>query len=241
MARHPPGGRRALLQPGRWPSLPPPLARSFFESRPDRLARSLLGCLLVRQIEGQPPCGGVIVETEAYDGAADLASHARFGRTARTASMFGPGGHAYVFLVYGMHSCLNVVSGPDGGPGAVLVRALAPRFGSELMRQLRGRPHDAAVRLAAGPGRLGQALAIDRTLDGVDLTEPRGPLWLAAPPLEVAASLRHDGVAVGRRVGVAYAGPPWAQMPWRFGWRDHAALSRPFAAAAGRPPRGGDG
>lgn len=178
-------------------------------------------------------CVGAIVETEAYDGPADLASHARFGRTSRTATMFGPAGRAYVYLVYGMHWLFNVVSGPGDVPGAVLVRALAPLAGLPVMAARRGHPRDAADRLAAGPGRLTQALAVDGTLDGADLSR-RGPLWLAAPPPDVARGLAEAGIAVGPRIGVSYAAPPWADRPWRFGWRDHPALSRPFPPA----PRG---
>lgn len=174
---------------------------------------------------------GAIVETEAYDGPADRASHARFGRTPRTASMFGPGGHAYVYRIYGLHSCLNVVSGPEGRPGAVLVRALAPFHGEAEMRARRGRPHDAAERLAAGPGRLSEAFGIGRELDGLDLTV-EGVLWLAPRPPLLARALRAAGVAVGPRVGVAYAGPVWSGRPWRFGWKGHPSLSRPFPASA---------
>jgi len=202
-----------------------------------QLARSLLGCVVVRVAPEGTLTAGAIVETEAYDGPADLASHARFGRTARTAPMFGAGGHAYVYLIYGLHTCLNVVSGPEGRAGAVLVRALAPLLGEAVMRERRGRPHDAAARLAAGPGRLTQALAIGRELDGHDLTLPH-QLWLAGPPAAISRRLRQDGIAVGPRIGVAYAGPRWATRPWRFGWRGHAALSRPFPGAAGEAGRG---
>lgn len=221
IARYPP--------PREGPSFPLPLGRDFFERSPVRLARDLLGCQLLRLEEGRLS-GGLIVETEAYDGPADLASHARFGRTSRNRAMFGPGGHAYVYLVYGMHTCLNVVSGPPGVPGAVLIRALAPCIGEEAMRLRRGRPHEGVARLAAGPGRLAQALAIDRSLDGLDLTAA-GPLWLAAPPRGTIRALRRAGVVLGPRVGVHYAGSDWGLRPWRMGWRGHPSLSRPFPPA----------
>ncbi len=208
------------------------LDRDFFDRPVVDLARDLLGCVIVRRAPGAPECSVVIVETEAYDGPADLASHSRFGRTARTATMFGPGGRAYVYLVYGIHRCLNVVAGPDGAPGAVLVRAAAPLEGTAEMAARRGHPSTAPARLAAGPGLVTQALGVGLDLDATDLTRP-GPLWLAAPPPDVSAGLAGAGIVAGPRIGVEYAGPPWADLPWRFGWRGHPALSRPFPRAAG--------
>lgn len=188
----------------------------------------------MRRSDEDGDCSAVIVETEAYDGPADQASHARFGRTPRTATMFGPGGRAYVYLVYGIHRCLNVVAGPDGIPEAVLVRAAAPLDGVAAMAARRGHPSTAPVRLAAGPGLLTQALGVGLDLDGADLTRP-GALWLAAAPPDVQAALAAAGISSGPRIGVAYAGPGWADRPWRFGWRGHPALSRPFP----RPLAGG--
>ncbi len=170
---------------------------------------------------------GIIVETEAYGGAADRASHARAGLTRRTAPMFGPPGHAYIYLVYGLHSCLNVVAEVDGIAGAVLVRAMRPSDGLELMRARRGRPGDPDERLAAGPARVCQALAVDRTLDGHDLTSGDA-LWLEDPGPGERSRSRAAGIETGPRVGVAYAGDGWAERPWRFGLRGDASLSRPF-------------
>jgi DNA-3-methyladenine glycosylase len=208
--------------------------RSFCDRPSSALAPALLGLLVVRE-HPDGLAAGRIVETEAYGGPADRASHARAGRTARTASMFGPAGHAYVYLVYGMHHCLNVVSDEDEVAGAVLIRALEPVAGVALMARRRGLPADAPARLAAGPARLCRALAIDRALDGEDLvTSPR--LWLAhdtpagppdAPPDDEGSSLR-PAVVTGPRVGVTYAGEDWAARPWRFGLRGHRSLSRPF-------------
>ena len=188
-------------------------------------ARSLLGVFLVRDDDGRRI--GRIVETEAYAGPSDRASHARAGRTPRTSVMFGPPGQAYVYLVYGMHHCLNVVCGADGAAAAVLIRALEPMAGLERMRERRGRTAGPTSRMAAGPARLCQALEIDRTFSGHDLTA-RGRLWLAAPTTPVT-----DGEIVsGPRIGVEYAGTEWSTRPWRFGIAESPSLSRPFGTAA---------
>ncbi len=165
----------------------------------------------------------MIVETEAYGGPDDLASHARAGKTRRTTPMFGQVGHAYVYLVYGMHECLNVVAyAPPAEAGAVLIRAIEPRVGVELMRVRRGRPSDPVARLCSGPAKLCQAMAVGRDFDGHDLlTEER--LWLAAPDARVDAA----DVGTGPRVGVAYAGADWSARPWRFWLAGHPSVSRP--------------
>lgn len=193
------------------------------------VARALPGVMLVRRT-AEGLSAGVIVEVEAYGGPQDLASHARAGRTARTAPMFGPPGRAYVYLVYGMHHCLNVVTDDEGTAGAVLLRALEPVQGVQLMRSRRGRPLDPPERLAAGPARLCQALAVDRSLDGHDLTLG-AQLWLAWPGEGAYRARRAAGLSVGPRVGVGYAGGGWAQRPWRFGLAGSAAISAPFPAA----------
>jgi DNA-3-methyladenine glycosylase len=192
------------------------------------VAEELLGAILVHDA----PDGVVaarLVEVEAYDGPEDRASHARFGRTSRTAPMFGPPGHAYVFLVYGLHHCLNVVTGVDGRPEAILLRAAAPLAGIDLMRRRRGRPHEPDARLAAGPGRLGVAFAIDRGLNGADLTIGRLRLVAADPALGGAdAALGGTAIRVARgpRIGIAYAGEPWASVPWRFHAAGDPSVSR---------------
>jgi DNA-3-methyladenine glycosylase len=161
------------------------------------------------------------VETEAYGGPADRASHARAGLTRRTAPMHGPVGHAYVYLVYGMHYCLNVVARAEpAAAGAVLIRALEPVEGVELMRARRGLTKDPDRRLCSGPARLCQALAIDRTFDAHDLTAGAG-LWLAAGGLEPGES-----VAAGPRIEVAYARDGWADRPWRFWLAGNPSVSR---------------
>ena len=182
-------------------------------------ARGLLGVRLVRRAAGGLSVGR-IVETEAYVGPEDRASHARAGRTARTAPMFGQVGHAYVYLVYGMHYCLNVVGYRDAESGAVLIRAVEPLEGIEAMRTRRGRPLEAAARLCAGPARLCQAFAVDRRFDGHDLTTGQ-ELWLA----EAAGPLA-QAVNSGTRIGVDYAGEGWADRPWRFWLAGNPSVSR---------------
>jgi DNA-3-methyladenine glycosylase len=178
------------------------LAAAFYAEDAVSVARKLLGCALVHGGRA-----GIIVETEAYLGPDDLASHARFGPTARTSVMFGPGGVSYVYLCYGIHHMFNIVTGGRGEGQAVLIRAIAPYVGL---------PDDAA--LGRGPGKVTQALALDRRHDRRDLTAPGRDLF-------VAAALVPPRIARGPRIGVAYAGA-WAQRPLRFWWRDHAAVSR---------------
>ena len=206
------------------PEQPPvPLSRDFFARETEEVARDLLGTWLVRDgPEGLT--GGPIVETEAYGGPEDRASHTRAGRTKRTAPMFGPVGHAYVYLVYGMHECLNVVAYKDREAGAVLIRAIEPRLGVDVMRARRSGRADAAARLASGPARLCQALAITRTFDGRDLLAG-ADLWLASPPSQQASTPLE--VAAGGRIGVDYAGPGWADRPWRFWIAGNPAVSKP--------------
>jgi DNA-3-methyladenine glycosylase len=198
------------------PSLPPVtlaqlradrLPRSFYARDVAEVARALVGCAIVHRERA-----AVIVETEAYGGPDDLASHARFGPTARNAAMFGPPGHAYVYLCYGTHQMFNISTGTDGIASAVLIRATAPLLGTAL---------DAAI--GRGPGKLTAALGIDRSLDRLDLIAAGSPLWLAALPHVPGATI---ALAVGPRVGVDYAGP-WAELPLRFAWRGHPCVSRP--------------
>ena len=194
--------------------LPPRIAsRAWFDRPSAEVARDLLGCTLVHAApEGL--VAGRLVEVEAYQGPEDLAAHSSRGRTARNAVMFGPPGHLYVYLVYGLHHCANVVCGPASKPEAVLLRAAQVTYGSELARARRGGV--AGRRLASGPGNLGQAFGIDRSLNGVDLTD--GPVWLAEgkPPRRVVRR---------PRVGVDYAGA-WAARPLRFLDADDRHVSR---------------
>ena len=183
---------------------------------------------------------GRIVEVEAYVGEDDAASHARFGRTARNAVMFGPPGIAYVYLVYGMHECLNVVTEPAGRAAAVLIRAVEPVDGAAAMRAarlvhaLRRRAFDDAARdraalrigalpsarIAAGPGLVAAAFSVSMGETGADLLDPGGSLHL-----EPGAPVRR--VVAGPRVGIGYAPEPWRSMPWRFVDPDSSARSTP--------------
>lgn len=168
------------------------LSRAYFERDTLLVARGLLGKRMVRRRDGTSLYGR-IVEVEAYAGFKDRASHASRGRTARTEVMFGPAGVAYVYLVYGMHHCLNIVTERAGYPAAVLVRAVE---------------HD--NRLIDGPGRVCRLFQIDRSLNGADLTRGRD-LWV-----EDSGELVEQGeIAALPRVGVDYAGE-WAAKPWRF-------------------------
>jgi DNA-3-methyladenine glycosylase len=170
------------------------LAASELPVETRALARALIGCILVRESpEGRT--AGRIVETEAYP-PRDPACHAFSGRTARNATLFGPPHRAYVYLIYGRSWCFNLASEPDGTGAGVLVRALEPFEGIALMERRRGtgRIRD----LCRGPGRLAQALAIDRGLDGLDLDRGRR-LWLAAPPIPLGR------VRVSPRIGLSRA------------------------------------
>ena len=192
------------------------LERAWFDRPSAALARDLLGCRLVHAA-AEGAVGGRIVEVEAYRGPEDLAAHSSRGLTPRNAVMFGAPGHLYVYLVYGLHHCLNVVAGPGDKPEAVLIRALALDEGVNLARARRG----ASVpdrRLASGPGNVGQALGVDRTLNGANLLGD--VVWIEA----------RDGpaprIASGPRVGVDYAGD-WAARPLRFWISDDPHVSRP--------------
>ncbi len=155
------------------------LPRGFYARSALELAPALLGKRLVRALDGKLLVGR-IVEVEAYLGGEDAASHAFRGLTPRNRSMFGPPGHAYVYLIYGVHHCLNIVSGPEGVAQAVLIRAIEPLAGVATMRAHRGGVADG--NLSNGPGKLCQALGVDKSLDGHDLCAGAA-LWLeAAPP-----------------------------------------------------------
>jgi DNA-3-methyladenine glycosylase len=166
--------------------LGPILPRSFYNRPAIQVARDLLGKVLVHGATG-----GIIVETEAYLGLDDAASHAYRGITRRTEVMFGPPGHAYVYFIYGMYECVNMVAEQDGTAGAVLIRAIEPLLGIELMQSRR--PGARRLRdLGSGPGKLTIALGITRALNGADVT--KGPLVVrdrrGAEPFEIAASPR---------------------------------------------------
>ncbi len=181
---------------------------AFYVRDTQTVARGLLGQRLVRVIEGRR-LSGLICETEAYRGADDEASHA-YRRTARSEIMYGPAGRAYVYFIYGMYDCLNVVTEGDAQPGAVLLRAILPDEGLEFMRAHRGDVPDS--RLTDGPGKLCRALTIDRAQNGVDLTTD------AALFIEAGAPVADSAVLVTARIGVR-GGDEARRRPWRFLWQ----------------------
>lgn len=181
------------------------LPRTFFERDAVTVARALIGVEVL--VDG---VGGAIVETEAYD-VSDPASHSFNGPTARNAVLFGPPGHAYIYRIYGLHWCMNFVCSPVS---AVLIRAIEPRHGLDEMAARRGIADPRL--LCSGPGRLCQALAVDRRLDGARLD---------ATPFELHAADAPRSVAVGPRIGISKA----VDTPWRFGEAGSRFLSMPFA------------
>jgi DNA-3-methyladenine glycosylase len=198
------------------------LPRSFFRRDARTVARALLGQRLVR-VDETGRLSGRIVETEAYLGIPDKAAHTTGGRrTERNASMWGDGGRAYIYFTYGMHHCFNAVAGGPEQPVAVLIRALEPEAGQAVMAERR-RKAKRNTDLCSGPAKLCEALAIDRALDGADLTTP-GPLFVEALRQRAPAQQQ---ILTGPRVGVDYAGE-WAAAPLRYGLRGSAHLSRKF-------------
>ena len=190
--------------------------RKFFDRSVHEVARDLIGCELA---VGQT--AGIIVETEAYE-ATDPACHAYIGRTARNEVLFGPPGHAYVYLSYGIHSLLNAVAEPEGSAAAVLIRALEPTQGIEEMRERRGR--EDVEGLCSGPGKLTEALGVGLSLNGADLAEP---------PFEIhprTESWNGTEIVAGTRIGITKA----AELPWRYCVKDSPYVSRPWPESGGR-------
>ncbi|MGB8987328.1 MAG: DNA-3-methyladenine glycosylase [Candidatus Sulfotelmatobacter sp.] len=200
MEKHAPGPNPPPIQP---------LNRSFFARSPGRVARALLGKILVR--EGSVRLAARIVEVEAYLGTNDPAAHTFIGHTPRNSVLFGPPGFAYVYFIYGNHYCLNVSCEREGKAGGVLFRAVEPLFGMEEMARARGiisalTPRD-LPRLTSGPGRLAQAFGITRSRDnGADLTLPTGSLWLGED------GFRAKNIRITPRIGITKA----ADQPLRF-------------------------
>lgn len=171
------------------------LPRAFYDRPALTVAREVLGMVLV-WAGPQGRQAGRIVEVEAYDGPDDAASHARSGPQGRAAIMFGPAGYAYIYLIYGIHHCLNLSTGPVGYPAAILIRALEPLEG------INGGTN--------GPGRLCRVLGLDRTHNGFDLVGDQ--LYLEDRGLAV----RDEDLIVRPRIGIKFAGEPWISQPWRF-------------------------
>jgi len=188
----------------------PPLPRSFYERPTDVVARDLLGKLLIHRLpEGR--VSGIVVEAEAYLGQNDPGSHAYGGRTRRNAVMFGRAGVAYVYFTYGMHYCFNAVAKPPGQVGAVLIRAVEPLEGLDIMYTKRKRPLD---QLTNGPAKLTQAMGIDGAHNGVDLTQDH---------LYFSEGKRPSKIASGPRIGLSNG----ADLPLRFWIEGNPFVSRP--------------
>jgi DNA-3-methyladenine glycosylase len=196
-----------------------PLPRSFYARTPRRVARDLIGKILVRDAE-KLRLAARIVEVEAYLGENDPAAHAAAGNTARTSVLFGPPGHAYVYFIYGNHYCLNVSCEREGKAGSVLFRALQPLEGIEEMARARGlvlRDSRDLPKLTAGPGRLAQAFGITRSRDnGRDLTSPACGLWIGED------SFRAKEIQLTPRIGITKA----ADRPLRYALAGNSCLSR---------------
>lgn len=182
--------------------------RAFYSSSALTVARQLLGTRLVR-LDSGIRLSSLIVEVEAYSGEDDLGCHCKHGRTPRTRVMYGPPGHAYVYFTYGMHWCLNFVVEQAGFPAAVLIRAIQPVEGLEMIAQRRGR--QTRKHWTDGPAKICQALAIDGAFNGADLCSPQALLWL-----EEGVSVPDDHVVTTPRVGLNTVPEPWRSIPWRF-------------------------
>jgi DNA-3-methyladenine glycosylase len=195
------------------------LQRQFYQQDILTVSKSLLGKTLVHKTD-DGVTAGKIVETEAYSGPEDKAAHSSGGRrTPRNEVMYGQKGHAYVYLIYGMYNCINITAGSiPGKPEAVLIRALDPVEGVELMAKRRDCPEKPA-NLTNGPGRLCIAMEISRAQNLHDLTAP--PLYL-----EDAPEVPPDEIVASKRVGVDYAGE-WKDLPWRFYVKNNRFVSKP--------------
>ena len=197
------------------PVIMKPLPESFYDRDTVEVARGLIGKTLVRQ-EGKTRISGMIIETEAYRGEEDLACHCRVGRTPRTEIMYGPAGRAYIYLIYGMYWLLNVVTEGVGKPGAVLIRAIEPLEGLEVIAKRRA--GQGRKSWTDGPGKLSRALKIEGDLNGANICQAPGPLYISEGP-EIAL----ETIQSGPRVGLESVPEPWKSIAWRFKV-DHRAL-----------------
>jgi len=184
-----------------------PLPREFYNRYTLIVARELLGTRLVRILDGVRLVG-LITEVEAYIGEEDLGCHAKSGKTKRNAVMYGPPGHAYVYFTYGMHWMLNAVTEQTGFSAAVLIRAIDPVEGSNIISARR------QGRDTLGPAKLTQALGIDGALNGISLCDPDSGLWI-----EAGIPVVDDDILTGPRVGLFTVPEPWKSLPWRFRMR----------------------
>ena len=185
-----------------------PLPPDFYNRPTLIVARELLGCRLVRILDGER-LSGIITETEAYIGETDLACHAKSGKTKRTQVMYGPPGRAYVYFTYGMHWLLNVVTEPEGFPAAVLIRAIEVEAGLSRVRSRRG--NVPARNLTDGPAKLTLAFGIDAKHNNINLVSTESGLWI-----EPGNPMPDSCVTNSPRVGLYSVPEPWKSMPWRF-------------------------
>ncbi len=199
-----------------------PLPCAFYLPSAEVVAPRLLGQWLLRKTE-EGYCGGVIVETEAYL-AADPASHSYGGRTERNREMWGPPGRAYVYFIYGNHFCVNAVCCPEGAAEAVLIRAIEPSFGIEIL--MRNRPGHSLENLTNGPGKLCAALGITRAQDGADLCDVLSPLMIAKNPEADRLVQTRGPIVAASRIGITKA----ADLPLRFYLDKSSSVSRRFAS-----------
>ena len=184
------------------------LTHQFFDRPALRVARELLGMRLVRLENGQR-IAGTIIETEAYRGEEDLGCHCRAGRTPRTQVLYGPPGHAYVYFTYGMHWMLNFVAEPRDFPAAILIRAIQPCEGLEIIAGRRGK--QPRKNWTDGPGKICQALNIDQRFNSADLCAANATLFV-----EQGQPISDSNVTIGPRVGLNNVPEPWKSVPWRF-------------------------
>ena len=197
------------------------LSREFYNGDTVEVARALLGKYLVRRLPDGTVLAGRLTETEAYVGRCDKACHAyNYRRTERTATLFGPPGHAYIYLIYGMYHCLNVVTEPEGEPAAVLIRSMEPVAGTDTIRRLRFGDKPLTVyrkkNFLNGPGKLCKGLSLTKSENGLDLTEDT--LYLCDSPLDFGAPLTErpkERICAGPRIGIDYAEEA-RDFPWRF-------------------------
>jgi DNA-3-methyladenine glycosylase len=195
-----------------------PLMREFYDRSAVEVARELLGCHLVRKLNGHGLVG-IICETEAYQGEEDLGCHAHVGKTARNAVMYDAPGHAYIYFTYGMHWLLNAVTGPENVAAAVLIRSVYPLDGLDQM--VLNRPNLAYRKdWLNGPAKICQAFGLGGRMNGVDLCDPIGDLMI-----EQGKSVPEVEVRTSARIGLFTVPEPWKSIPWRF-MADMSALGK---------------
>ena len=190
------------------------IERNFFMRDTLLVARELIGCTLVSRVGGIT--SGVIVEAEAYLGRRDSAAHSYRGPTYRVRALYGVKGHAYIYLIYGLHWCLNVSSGPEDEPECILIRALEPKIALDIMAERRNTGD--IRRLCSGPGKLCAALGISASLYGTDMCSESSPLFFEEPSFRPT-------VLCSKRIGIDYSGEA-ANYLWRFTAKDSRFLSR---------------